>query len=776
MNWSNIRLIFVREVRDQLRDRRTLFMIAVLPLLLYPLLGMSIFQVAQFMQEHPTKVLVVGESELNNQQLPRLFENGHFTTALFSTPEQSRLLQVGWLSKAATSSSPAEEKSTKNRSLTDQLTEARSRLKQGEAQVVVYFPPGFGTRLDQVRIEIERRLRQPGRHPSIDDTKASLQLIQPQIYHNSASEPSQIAYTRVLSALQRWSQTIWNKYLLKSYSPELTVGRFDFNSQDVAEQHHRDAALWSKVLPFVLLIWALTGAFYPAVDLCAGEKERGTLETLLSSPAKRTEIVWAKLLTVMIFSIITAVLNLLSIGLTGTFILAQLNHLSMAGPSGSIHPPPASVAIWLLIALIPVSALFSALCLALAAFARSTKEGQYYLMPLVLIITPLMILPMAPGVELNLGNSIIPITGVMLLLRAMMEGNNLQALLYAPPVLIVTIGCCLFAIRWAVDQFNQESVLFRESERLEMGLWMKHLIRNRDLTPTASEAVSCFILILLIQFFMNLAIPAPRPDVFADLAVRLFIGLVVIIALPALLMSLLFTKSPATTLLLNKPPPFLSIPGALLLALALHPVAHTVQWGIQQLYPINDTVAAQAEILQGLINGAPNLWWPILLVCLLPAVCEEVAFRGFILSGLRHLGHKWWSIVLSAIFFGIAHGLLQQSIMASLMGVVLGYLAVQTGSLIPCIIFHLTHNLLLLLAAKLELSPTTLANIPGLTWFIQVTGEQGVGYRYAALPVALGTVVTAALMVWLHRLPYAKSPEEQLQEALGEQGGLAEEV
>ena len=59
MNWTNVRLILAREVRDQLRDRRTLFMIAVLPMLLYPLLGMSFFQVAQFLREQPTRVLVV---------------------------------------------------------------------------------------------------------------------------------------------------------------------------------------------------------------------------------------------------------------------------------------------------------------------------------------------------------------------------------------------------------------------------------------------------------------------------------------------------------------------------------------------------------------------------------------------------------------------------------------------------------------------------------------------------------------------------------------------
>ena len=86
-------------------------------------------------------------------------------------------------------------------------------------------------------------------------------------------------------------------------------------------------------------------------------------------------------------------------------------------------PPPLLAIVWLLIALVPVSALFSGLCLALAAFARSSKEGQYYLMPLVLVTMPLTILPMSPGVELNLGNSLIPVTGMVLLLRTLLEGK-----------------------------------------------------------------------------------------------------------------------------------------------------------------------------------------------------------------------------------------------------------------------------------------------------------------------------------------------------------------
>src|SRR6185312_2708854 len=102
----------------------------------------------------------------------------------------------------------------------------------------------------------------------------------------------------------------------------------------------QQALLWSKILPFVLFIWALTGAFYPAVDLCAGEKERGTLETLLTSPAARQEIVCGKLLTVMTFSIATALLNLASMMATGAFIFSQIQRMGAARIPLDISEPP----------------------------------------------------------------------------------------------------------------------------------------------------------------------------------------------------------------------------------------------------------------------------------------------------------------------------------------------------------------------------------------------------------------------------------------------------
>ncbi len=389
MKRSNVKLIFLREVRDQLRDRRTLFTIAVLPLLLYPLLGMSFLQVSQFMHEQPTKVWIVGADYLPSD--PPLLEGESFQPDLLSVPE-SRLLLLDVTTQVPADVPP------------DEFAQyARELIQSGKYAAVVRFPKGFREAL--------ARFRDTNRTPSDETEVQEPQLPTPELIFDAASDKSRIANGRIRRVLSAWQRAIVRQYLTqRNISPSVT-DPFHIKDVDVSVEMSRRTAFWSKVLPFIVFIWALTGAFYPAVDLCAGEKERGTLETLLSSPAERSEIVMGKLLTIMGFSSATSLLNLVSMAVTGTAVI-------MLKPGQfPIGAPPLSAVLWLLLALIPISALFSALALAIAAFARSTKEGQYYLMPLLLISLPLMILPMLPSVDLRLGTSLIPITGMMLLLQ-----------------------------------------------------------------------------------------------------------------------------------------------------------------------------------------------------------------------------------------------------------------------------------------------------------------------------------------------------------------------
>lgn len=740
MSISNVKLILMRELRDQLRDRRTLFTIAVLPLLLYPLLGMAFLQVAQFTQQHPTKIWVIGANELAED--PVLIRDGAFPPELCLSLDVSDLLQL-----------ELEEDRQRLGEDDDPDTAAREAVQDGEFDAVIYFPPDFREQLEQFRDRL------PDRATPVGDVlnKAVIKVPSPRIYYDTARDESRIAHDRVSSVLQNWREEIGRMNLEKSQMPLAVARPFELLRNDVAVEEQRRAAIWSKILPFIVFIWALTGAFHPAIDLCAGEKERGTLETLLCSPAGRTEIVLGKLLTVLIFSVATSLLNLASMGFTGTFILGRLQ--AFEGNMLGVHlgPPPLVATGWLILALIPLAALFSALSLAIAALARSAKEGQYYLMPLLLIMMPLMMLPMLPAVRLDLGTALIPVTGMMLLLQSLMEAEYAEALNYALPVIGVTVLCCLLAVRWAVDQFNNESVLFRESERLDLGLWLRHLVRDREDTPTVGEALLCGVALLVIRFFANFL---GVPEDWNDLFVLTCVTQIAFIATPALLMAIMLTRRPGKTLLLRMPR-LTAIPAAILLAICLHPAAMLLAQFVQHLYPLDEGVQ---QVLADLFGQAPNIWVVLLMVAVLPAICEELAFRGFILSGLRHMGHKWRAIVFSSLFFGVMHGILQQSVAATVVGCVIGYLAVQTGSILPCIAYHLTHNSLAVLAS--QMAPESVQGIPANEWMIRFA-EDGFSYQW---PVTLtGTTIALMLLYWFRNLPYQMSNEEELQQTLDHQ-------
>ena len=740
MSWTNVKLIFLRELRDQLRDRRTLFTIVVLPVLLYPLLGMCFLQVHQFLQEHPSRVRILGSSHLPAE--PPLLLDGSIAPKLADV-HQRRLLEL-------------EIVAASDDDLSALRSDAQRDIDAGLCDLVVCFPANFAARLDQFR-----------QAPSAGQSPATGEIPEPLIFVDSANEKSKIARARVEDVLQAWRDAMVERNLRQRHVPAAATRPFELKPDDVAADSRKAAAVWSKVLPFIVMIWALTGAFYPAIDLCAGEKERGTLETLLSSPAQRSEIVWGKLLTVMTFSMATALLNLAITAGMATFVISRLADMGGSGIAmRQVGSPPLAALVWLVLALPPVAALFSALSLAVAAFARSSKEGQYYLMPLLMTSLPLMLLPMLPQTELDLGFAIIPITGLMLLVRTLIEGQYVEALRYALPVIGVTAVCCLLAIRWAIDQFNNESVLFRESERLDLGLWLRHLVRDRLDTPTVGEAVLCGVLLLVIRFFSNFMIPLPTS--WGQFVATTLVLQVALIATPACLMAIMLTRRPAKTLSLGAPSFLLTLPAAVVLAVCLHPAAALLGEGIRVLYPLTPAIAEQLERYTPFFTQQP-LWQVLLIIAVTPAICEELAFRGFVLSGLRRMGHKWGAIVLTSVFFGLAHGLLQQSLSACAVGIVLGYIVVKTGSLWPGVLFHFTHNSLSVLQARL--TPDVQQSQPLLRWLFVPGWEEG-SLLYSIPATAVLGLGALATLWWLKSLPYHRSAEERLQEALDHQSPL----
>ncbi|MEJ5342960.1 MAG: ABC transporter permease subunit/CPBP intramembrane protease [Thermogutta sp.] len=749
MTWRNVRIIFAREIRDQLRDRRTIFMVAVLPVFLYPLLGLSFFQIAQFMGEKPSRILVIGAREPLD---PPLFENNRFCEMFFASPAEARLLELTFFREEP-------EDHGLLRAPEGWETLAKEAITSQDFDAVLVFPPGFAGELARFREEIRRQLTAhfPGDIRNPADTHfestgskdhdelshsgeppagkgqpvivARSAIPSPQIYYSSAQERSQTAYNRLQRVLEQWSTQVMIANLAAAQLPPEAARPFRLEIADVsAGTSLQGAAVWAKIFPVLLVIWSLTGSFYPAVDLCAGEKERGTLETLLSSPASRKEIVLGKLAAITLFSMATAVLNLVSMGLTGWLAFGNLPQFSA---------PPLSSVLWLGLALLPTSAAFSCLALGIAAFARSTKEGQYYLMPLLFVTLPLVGLPMARGLELDLGTALIPITGLVLLLKTLIEGQIAEALRFVAPVTAVTLGGCLLMLRWSVQQFNREQVLFRESERFDLTAWLRYATRRRSV-PTPALALLCGVSILLVRFVLTQALA--RTSLTLSFMQQALITQLVVVLLPVGVMTGLFVDRPRETLLLRWPR-WRHVLGAALLAVALCPAFSTFKLWVTKLYPLDPAIA---EYLKQLSTSVPD--WPTLLfvMALVPAVCEELAFRGFVLSGFRSGLRPLEAVVYSAVFFALTHALMQQSVVAFVAGLVLGMLALRTGSLYPCVVYHAMHN-----GLGLVLGSITAEVYRQHPWLESLASWTEDGLMFRGPIVAAGILAAGLIVSWM---------------------------
>ncbi len=652
MSWSNLYVIFRREVRDQIRDRRTLFMIFVLPLLLYPMLVFGIIQVVSAMEQKPRTVVVVGPEHLPGK-FPLLEPDGRrFNPALFDSPAESERLVVRLEPDAPPWNDPRQ---------------AELAIRGGLASAVMLIPANLSEQLKR-------------------DGNISIP-----IKYNSIDEPSQITGLRLKEMLERWRKSIVASRLKRDQKTQSYTEPITVKSEDVATASEVGGNVWSRLFPFLLVMMSLTGAFYPAVDLCAGEKERGTMETLLISPASRAEIVAGKFLTIMLASVITAFLNLLSMGLTGIQLANRFGGIALAPGRrpmvSALTPPTMQAAFWMIVLLIPLAAFFSAVCLALAILARSMKEGQYYMTPLYLVCIPLVFLTLAPEIELNLFISLLPITGVALLLKALILEKYDVAARFFLPVMIPTLVYAAVALRWAVDQFQREEVLFREAERFSVGSWLRHLVRDREPTPTGGQATLCFALILSASWFLLQYLPSMGE--YADL-LSVVVGQAVILIVPVG-MAVILTSSPRRTLRLEWPMArYLGL--AVALVIALNPLINELRPLVEWLFPISSVVK---ESLGKIMAQAPNAAIAVLVFALIPAICEEVAFRGLILSALERQHRTRSAILLSALMFGFLHVLLslfQQLFNATLLGIVLGLLAVRSRSILPGIVFHFLNN------------------------------------------------------------------------------------
>jgi sodium transport system permease protein len=402
MSLRNIGIVYRKELIDSLRDRRTVISMIVVPLLVMPLLtiGMGILSltlVGQAMKEIP-KVMILG-----GEDSPRV---------------RAELQQLKDVRIVPAKPDFADEISNKQIRAAVEIPEGfEAKLAAGESSTVKIFmyegelKSGFGAdRLQRFFRELRDR--------TIREQLEARQL------------------------------------------PASLVRPFDIEEKNVAPPEKVGGAILGGLVPYFVILLCLTGAMYPAMDLTAGEKERGTIETILCSPVSRTHLVLGKFLMVLTASIATAILAITSMAVSfgvGKKMLIGITHGAADAALQVTITGKAMVSIFFVV--LPLAVFFSAALLALSLFAKSFKEAQSYISPLMIVVVLPAVAALLPGVELTPALALVPVLNTSLVSKEIITGTfhwDLIALIFLSSSVYAGV-----AIAIAVKLFQREDVLFR---------------------------------------------------------------------------------------------------------------------------------------------------------------------------------------------------------------------------------------------------------------------------------------------------------------------------
>lgn len=384
-------LILRKELLEFLRDRRVLFGAVILPLMLVWLI-MSMMSVFRGFLEKPSRSTIVVLHETN----------GH---AVLST----KAMQEGFTITEVSS-----------------VAEGKKSIEEKQAKLFIDFRSNVGADMEQ------------GRAVALD------------VYLNAKDIPSQIALSKLRDAISKVNKTRETKVLAAHSLTEKDIKPVTIHEISTTKKEEASGEIVFSLLPYMMVLFAFNGGMSQVGDAVAGEKERGTLETLLVSPARRTQIAIGKLLamgTVCLASSLSAIVGLLLGG--------------GKAASAGIHFSPVTV-IAVLGTMLPLVIMFAAMLVAVSAYARNQKEASTYASAMLFVV----IVP-AVGSQFigftDLGQKawigLVPVLNSATVIRQALMGEinwTVFALTLVTSVFLATL-----ALLATVRMFGRESVLFR---------------------------------------------------------------------------------------------------------------------------------------------------------------------------------------------------------------------------------------------------------------------------------------------------------------------------
>ncbi|ALS33151.1 sodium transport system permease protein [Pseudoalteromonas translucida KMM 520] len=399
--------VFKKELRELLRDKKTLIFVVAVPVAVFPL----IFAVVAFIS---AQAAMDAEQKVNTYAIV----NGDYA------PE--------FTDKVFYHKSFEQYKGTKTFNSVAQL---KAAVIAGDIDMGIYLPS------------------------NAQQTLNNAQQSKWQVVFNDAKSIN-FLFQRVKELAQEYSDALQVQKLLSFGIDEATqkaiLEPIEVVKVDTADKRENLGEKIGGFLPYLLVPLVLMGATYPAIDLGAGEKERGTLETLLLTPITRTQLVLGKFITLLTTSIASTTITVLSMGIWIALAItfADLEFIKVAFSSLAV-----SDLLMIFVLLLPLAAIFSALALAISIYARTFKEAQNYMTPLSMGVIFPVIIALMPNVELTVKTAFIPVTNVALAIKEIVKGTvdyTLIGLIFLATAIIAGI-LLAFCVKW----FNREDVLFR---------------------------------------------------------------------------------------------------------------------------------------------------------------------------------------------------------------------------------------------------------------------------------------------------------------------------
>jgi sodium transport system permease protein len=401
MSLRNIGIVYRKELTESLRDRRTLISTIVVPLLLFPLLSVGMIYLS---------VKLIGKAEKET-----------YRVMILGGEDSPQLLQaLRKLDKVE---------------IVPPKPDWKDRISNKQIRAAVEIPEGFQASLER------------------GEAKAV------KIYYYQGELRSSSGADRIERFLAKYREEVVRRRLeARNLSPAI-LKPFEVKQENVAPPEKVGGTVFGGLIGYMVILLCMTGAMYPAMDLTAGEKERGTMETILTSPIARTHLVLGKFFLVLTASLFTAVLSVISMG-TSFYGVAKVGGGIQTGREGSLMLTISLKAVLAVFVMaLPVAVLFSAVLLTISLFAKSYKEAQSYLTPMTFLVVIPAVASLLPGVELTAKLALVPILNVSLVCKEIITGTyhwNYIALIF--------LSTCIYAaaaIFIAVKMFQREDVLFR---------------------------------------------------------------------------------------------------------------------------------------------------------------------------------------------------------------------------------------------------------------------------------------------------------------------------